>query len=160
MSVLRRQPEGLVWKSGASSPIGGMFCDRAQAEYENARHLVDHNVPSIVPVLWGKYERLRLQDHGLGFVCSAVDDDYGYNLESIAEYPLYSCPEVARYFSGVAQCLNVRGQGIRDVRSTDLLSCGRFTDRLEPSCETSVRQGYIAILAESTISSSRASRAA
>lgn len=69
---------------GSVAPIGGIVHDRAIKEYQTAQHLINNNIPSIVPLAVFKYDSTKLfQGQHLGVVCSFSPSIYPLRLSEV-----------------------------------------------------------------------------
>lgn len=69
---------------GDVAPIGGIIHDRAVNEFESAKHLIKHKIPSITPLAVYKYTDLpKFQGQYLGVVCSLSPNKLPFRLSEI-----------------------------------------------------------------------------
>jgi len=73
-----------MWAYGSISPVGGIVHDRALREFQMAKILVEHRVPTIVPLVVVQYEeRLTFNEQPMGAVISLLPNTAPYRLSEI-----------------------------------------------------------------------------
>ena len=69
---------------GDLAPVGGILHERALLEYSNAKTLVEHNVPTIVPLAVLQYEeKYTFQEKPMGVAICLLPDTSSYRLSEV-----------------------------------------------------------------------------
>ncbi len=97
---------------GSGAPIGGITHARALLEYENARTLHEHGVPTAVPLAVVRYPELIYRDQPMGASITLLPDPEPYRLSEILY--LAACrpghdPEADAYYHRVLNTLEIEG---------------------------------------------------